>query len=138
MSGKWDVEDWITEVATLPVTFFYPSAVATDTALPLDEVFQYLLEAVNQKKLNLLWEIRCPGYSCRRSILTSANESFSKFISCPGCVEELEVIDQNIYPVFEITEAYRERAKKKQELSKTRLFGAAKSLVQHLSLYRPI
>lgn len=34
MSGKWDVGDWIDEIACLPVIRFYPTAVAKDTYLP--------------------------------------------------------------------------------------------------------
>lgn len=120
MTGKWDVDDWIDEIAALKVKRFYPTAVAKDTSLPLKEVFQYLLEAVKEGKLNLLWEIRCPNLECVRSIMFSPEKMVSGEITCPVCGELIEITPDIVFPVFEVTNAYKERMTQKKN-KKTRI-----------------
>lgn len=114
MNAKWDVNDWIDDIAALKVKKFYPTAVARDTSLPLKEVFEYLLEAVKDGKLNLFWEIRCPNLECIRTIEISPEKDIAGGIVCPLCGELIEITPDIIFPVFEVTDEYKERIKQKK------------------------
>lgn len=114
MSGKWDVNDWIEEIASMPVKRFYPTAVAKDTSLPLNEVFEYLLEAVKDGRLILFWEVRCPNLECVRSITFSPNKIESGDVRCVICGEEIEITPDIVYPVFEVAPEYKTRIAQKK------------------------
>jgi hypothetical protein len=43
MATIWDVDDWVDEMSALPFRSFYPTAVAKDTGLPLQTVFERLI-----------------------------------------------------------------------------------------------
>jgi len=114
MQERWDVEEWINEVASMPIRRFYPTAVAKTTGLPLDLVFEFLLDAVNSGKLNLLWEVRCPNLECIREITIEPEKVTSGYISCPTCGEDIEISPDIVYPVFEVTPEYKERMREKK------------------------
>jgi hypothetical protein len=114
MQERWNVEDWINEIASMPIRQFYPTAVAKATELPLDIVFEILLDAVNAGKLNLLWEVRCSNLECVRTIRLDPERATSGYLSCPTCGEDIEISPDIVYPVFEVTPDYKERTKEKK------------------------
>lgn len=114
MSAKWDVNDWIDEISSMPIKRFYPTAVAKDTKLPIDEAYEYLMDAVDSRKLNLLWEIRCPNLECIRALSISPEKITSGEISCPICGMEIIIAPDIVYPVFEISPEYKARIKQKK------------------------
>lgn len=114
MTGKWDVNEWIDEVAASPVYRFYPTSVTKDTSLPLDEVFGYLLEAVKDGRLNLYWEIRCTNLECVRSVSINPDKAETGDVTCSICGEEIDITPDIVFPIFEITPEYRDRMSEKK------------------------
>lgn len=131
MTGRWDVDDWISEIASTPVYRFYPTAVAKDTSLPLDEVFLYLLEAVKDERLFLYWEIRCPNLECVRSICINPVKINSGEITCNICGEEIEITPDIVFPIFEITPDYRARMAQKKTKKKRIAFSMPRVVLQN-------
>lgn len=116
MVNMWVVDDWVEEMATIAIEKFYPTAVAKDTGLPLQNVFERLLHLVKDGRLLLLWEIRCPNYECVRNIITTGDPSqfLNRFIECNTCGEEIEVTPDIIFPVLKVTPEYKERVLQKK------------------------
>lgn len=131
MPGKWDVNDWIDDVAVLPVKSFYPTAVAKDTSLPLKLVFEYLLENVRDEKLHLLWEIRCPNLECVRTINLSSEKITSGEITCPICGEEAEITPDIVYPIFSVTNEYKARMAEKKTTKQNAAFSMSRIWRNH-------
>jgi hypothetical protein len=114
MATIWDVDDWVDEMSALPFRSFYPTAVAKDTGLPLQTVFERLIHLTQDGKLQLQWEIRCPNYECLRNIEVVEDPSsfIGKIIKCKTCGEELEIIPDIVFPSFKVNPEYRESPSK--------------------------
>ncbi|CAN7579185.1 hypothetical protein [Rossellomorea sp. LjRoot5] len=106
---KQVIERVIDEIAYSRVKRFYPTAVSKATDLPLDVVFDYLLELTLDERLSIQWEIRCPYYDCSSLIKRVAHidEFFGKYIECAECEREILVNENLVFPVFSIAETYR-------------------------------
>jgi hypothetical protein len=113
--NKFDIDHWVENFALSKLSRFYPSAVANDTELSIQFVFERLLEMVKDEKLKLYWEVRCPNYGCF-STLKTIDYPILGFISCESCGEdgeEIEITNDNIFPIFSINQFYRDSLKKK-------------------------
>ncbi len=122
MATEWDIDDQIKYLAVLPIKRFYPTIVAKQTGLPLQVVFEYLLELASREKpkLQLKWEIRCPNYYCARTlyVLDSFPTNLDETIYCKYCGKEFNLSIDIIFPAFIITPEYKnyikENTKKKR------------------------
>ncbi|QYY44801.1 hypothetical protein ACKE5C_19020 (plasmid) [Aneurinibacillus thermoaerophilus] len=117
MVAEWELEEvdvFVNRVANSQVKHFYPTAAAKYTGLPLHLVFERLLKLVDSKKLVLKWEIRCPSYGCGRTVDTTDKlaDKVGEELQCV-CGEDIEVITDIIFPVFELNPEYKEHIKKK-------------------------
>jgi len=132
MASIWDIDDWVEEIASMDVKKFYPTAVAKDTGLPLQVVFEHLLSLTNSGKIILLWEIRCPNYECVRNIITTDNPSLyiGKIIDCRICGEEIEVTQNIIFPVFKVAPDYKDRVRQKKTNRIAVAFAMSKALAK--------
>lgn len=116
--SKRDIEEVVDQIAFSRVRRFYPTYIHKITDIPLNEVFNYLLILVEDGRLKLKWEIRCPDLECNLIIRTERIEDYlHKIIECNDCEGEIFVSESLIFPVFEINEHYRERMReiKKKE-----------------------
>lgn len=129
MAGIWDVDDWVDGMASLPVKRFYPTAVAKDTALPLKDAFDRLLQLVIDQKLLLFWEVRCPNYECSRTInvVQDPNEVIGETIHCGICGEEIEITTGLVFPIFELSPDYKERMRQKKTNCVGPVFAASRA-----------
>lgn len=118
MFVRHEIYNWIDRIAIMPVKYFYPSATAKDTSLPIQEVFECLLDAVNEKMLNIYWEIRCPNLACVRTISIDPYKNTSGYVICPICGEEIEISPEIVFPIFEVSPEYKEYLKKKSHCQK--------------------
>lgn len=105
--GKRKVREFVDTAAMSIVKYFYPSAVAKYANLPLNVVFNYLIELVDSGELYLKWELRCPNYTCVRRIGPYVNTPVLGDTLCPVCGEEFEAEISDYYPIFEITSDFR-------------------------------
>ncbi|OPX85533.1 MAG: hypothetical protein A4E53_03527 [Pelotomaculum sp. PtaB.Bin104] len=136
MTGKWDVDDWITEAAATPIYRFYPTSVAKDTSLSLEETFTYLLEAVKDNRLKLYWEIRCPNLECVRSISVSPDKIISGNVTCSICGEEIKITPDIVFPIFEITPEYKARISQKKTKKNRVVFSMSRAALQRRLPFR--
>ncbi len=118
---KRKIEKFIETIAFSAIKRFYPTAVAKHTGIPVDEVFQLLLEMCESGQLKLVWEVRCPGYNCARTLVTfTTKENPPVEYFCSTCGENIEIDNSNIFPAFEVAEEFRdyirEESKKKNLL----------------------
>jgi hypothetical protein len=126
---EWEVEDMIRdvvqEIAENKVAKFYPTFVAKATHLPLNTVYGYLLQMVKTGRLILKWEIRCEN--CYRNIdsVPEFDEYLDQEISCKWCGHDTFITREHIFPVFAISEKYKEKARQGKENIKKK-----KSLLQ--------
>ncbi|WP_054950649.1 hypothetical protein [Numidum massiliense] len=114
MSAVWEVEQWVNEQSLGPVARFYPTAVAKETEISLQDAFTVLMQLVETNKLRLLWEIRCPRYECARTVqvVADAAQLLGKIVTCHVCGEEFDVAPDVVFPVFEICPEYKDYIKK--------------------------
>ncbi|ARF69543.1 hypothetical protein B7C51_20570 [Paenibacillus larvae subsp. pulvifaciens] len=115
MADLLDIDDWVEEAASLPIKSFYPTAVANATGLPLDVVFNRLLRLFEDKKIDLLYEIRCPEYECARVIKTVKDFSEVELYQQCSIHGEFEINPDLIFPVFYINQDYKKRIIKKRK-----------------------
>lgn len=121
MPDLWDIDDWVEQAALLPIMKFYPSVVAADTGISVQDVFRRLLAFVEDGRLYIRWEIRCQSYGCARTIkeVDDVKEPIGSLVRCI-CGEEYEIGPDILFPVFGFQNRYRQRtrqkAKKKQSL----------------------
>lgn len=134
MAEIWDVDDWVNEMSALPIKGFYPTAVAKDTGLPLQIVFERLLRLTEDGKLQLQWEVRCPNYECIRNIETVDDPSviIGKIINCNLCGEEIEVTPDLVFPCFKINPVYKERIRQKKTNRLNVAFAMSRALRQRV------
>lgn len=140
MADKWDVDYWVEGRARSMVKSFYPTKVATDTSLPLRDVFTRLIEMSQDEKLVLKWEIRCPECHDTIAILDDfpiVNDGDTIF--CERDQDEIELNIDIIYPIFEINPVYRAKVKenfnkvqKKKSLKGTSVYRDKRTLVPQL------
>ena len=103
---KWLVDDWINKCALKPIKYFTPTLVEKDTGMNLHEVFERLMELVNDNKLELYWRIVCP--TCFRQLIVYKNTHLiPRYIDCIECGKQ-EVTKDMIFPLFSINKEYRE------------------------------
>lgn len=102
------VEDVVEQIAACRIiNRFYPTIIAKRSGISLDKTFRYLLEFVQQEMLILKWEIRCPEYSCARTVKTVVTIPPDETVIDCDCGETVEVTIDNVFPVFEIAADYR-------------------------------
>lgn len=111
--SKRNIEEVVDQIAFSRVRRFYPTYIQKVTGIPLNEVFNFLLTLVEDGRLNLMWEIRCPDFDCNSIIIrTGKIEDFLyKTIECNHCEDEILVRENLVFPVFEINEDYRDRVR---------------------------
>lgn len=139
LADKWDIDHWVEGRANTLIKGFYPTIVARETNLPLQFVFERLLEMSADDKLRLKWEIRCPVCHDTIDILDNfplINEGDIVFCDRD---QEIELSVENIYPVFEICSDYRasvrdknRNMKKKKSLEETSFLKRNRLLVPQL------
>lgn len=67
--SKRNIEEVVDQIAFSRVRRFYPTYIQKVTGIPLNEVFNFLLTLVEDGRLNLMWEIRCPDFDCNSIII---------------------------------------------------------------------
>lgn len=116
MGTVWDIERWIDAAALSAIKRFYPTALTRNISLPLQEIFYHLVRLVEQKKLKLYWEIRCP--ECFSTVdVKDLYVATGEELECP-LGHEFELRADYVFPVFEISDEYRSYVienKKKQK-----------------------
>jgi len=118
MVDRWDVDDYVDTIATMPIRRFYPTAVAKSTGLPLHDVFERLLLLAKDEKLLLHWEIRCPGYECTRNMEIVDDPNIAgQTVVCGICGDEVDISPDIMFPVFEVNPKYKERMSKKKPIN---------------------
>lgn len=102
LRAKIDV--FLRTLALNRVDRFYPTALAKFLGITPGEAFNNLLDRSGKNdQLTLLWEVRCPD--CYRTIDLVQNK-ISDSYDC-NCGEEVESVEENLYPVFKINDDYK-------------------------------
>ncbi|MGA3677835.1 hypothetical protein [Lysinibacillus agricola] len=114
MTSKFELRERIDEfleaLSLNRVDRFYPSALSKYLNVTPGEAFNLLLErAGNEDQLILLWEIRCS--ECYRTIEVSKEPMHEEY-DCM-CGEEVEISQNNLFPVFKINPIFKDYLKKK-------------------------
>lgn len=117
----WDVDDWVNDMlSVLPDKNFYPTAVAKDTGLPLQVVFERLIYLTQDGKLDLQWEIYCPKCLKKVEVIEANSLLIDKVIYCKTCNKEFkitpEIVPDIVFPLFKISRDYRERVYLKENV----------------------
>ncbi|MBY6272745.1 MAG: hypothetical protein CW346_11110 [Bacillaceae bacterium] len=117
---KRKVNEFVECAAASYIKGFYPTAAAKYAETSVEEVFKYLVDLTKTGELELKWELRCPDFTCGKIIDVSIdrNEALNDTILCPKCGKEFDVNIRDFYPVFMITNQFKEiireeRSKKK-------------------------
>lgn len=110
MSEKWEIDQWIDDRALKPIRVFYPTSIQKDLNIDMDTIFRRLLELVQDGKLEIAWRVVCP-YCFRQLGIYKEHESIPRFLECYECGEH-EITKDMIFPLFSITEEYRDVVKK--------------------------
>jgi len=108
----WDVELWVEEAAQTPIKRFYPTAVAKSISLPINIIFDHLLKLVDQQKVALLWEVRCPV--CYSTVINSEPLQYGDELICSRG-HRFEFSNDIIFPAFEFNPEYRDFLRKNKK-----------------------
>ncbi|MGV2874417.1 hypothetical protein ROU88_00905 [Macrococcus capreoli] len=100
---------FLVEMSKLPISKFSPSVFSKYANVSIDDSFNLLLEYVKTKELILTWELRCPNCNRVLDISKSINDE-----QCLYCEEELDITQNDLFPVFNISEDYKEFLKRKK------------------------
>ncbi|MFS8541972.1 MAG: hypothetical protein LOD89_07770 [Tissierellales bacterium] len=109
----FEVDIWVEVAAKGRVLYFYPSAVASRTGLPVQKVFDRLIQLVDVGYLVVEWEVRCDNYNCPEVLSLSKEPPIGKYFYCEYCDEEIECTPDNTFPRFSFCPGYKEMIKKK-------------------------
>lgn len=116
MFEKWEIDHWVDDRALKPIKAFHPTAIQKDLDVDLNTIFIRLLELVQDGKLEIMWRVVCPN--CFRQLgIYKGHESIPCFSECPECGEQ-EVTKDIIFPLFSVTEEYRNAVKKNKNYQK--------------------
>lgn len=109
--SKLKIDEVIEQMALSRVQRFYPTIIHKITDVPLTKTFEYLLDLVQDNRLLMKWEIRCPNFDCLTAItrIDKLEDYISKPIECKSCENEILVSENIIFPVFEFNPVYKER-----------------------------
>ncbi|NMM52050.1 hypothetical protein [Paenibacillus aquistagni] len=122
MATVWDIDEWVDNAASLPIKSFYPTAVARATNLPLNVVFDRLLYLAEGKKINLLYEIRCPEYECTRVVKCIDKFTDIEFSQTCSIHGKFEISSDTVFPIFQFDQEFKERAKIKKKQVQGRIY----------------
>lgn len=112
MAEYWDLEDWVEQIAVMPIKYFYPTLPTKDLQIDVSEVIKGLVQLVERGWLELLWEVRCPEcFSTSLPMRECPREGDE--LECERCFALFEADDQVVYPVFSVTSEFKVRALKK-------------------------
>lgn len=113
----WLVENFVSYIAKeTDIEYFYPTAVADNLNMSLRKAFAALLNIVDNKKLIMFWEFKCPR--CGESIRWPQLPWGPMFL-CPHCEHEVNYDLSYFYPVFVLNEAYRNAIKQVEPFGNT-------------------
>ncbi|AAM25225.1 hypothetical protein M2349_000319 [Caldanaerobacter subterraneus subsp. tengcongensis MB4] len=119
--NKWLVDDWVNECALKPIKYFTPTAIEKDTGISLEEVFERLMELVNDNKLELYWRIVCP-VCFRQLYIYKSTDRIPRYIDCVECGKQ-QVTEDMIFPLFSISNEYREHIKSLKKTFNTLVYA---------------
>ncbi|MEH7046826.1 hypothetical protein V7055_25940 [Bacillus thuringiensis] len=128
MADVWIIDKWVERKVNSFIKYFYPTIVAKETELPLNEVFERLLFLVKDKKLILNWEIRCPDCNYTITTLDEFPTSIPSEIFCEFCQEDVELSLDYIFPVFKIDPKYKKHVKECTKVSKKKKSARLKKM----------
>jgi len=132
MPDFWDTQkiiEWINEFSLSAYREFYPSAPAKDLEMNPNKVFESLLYLVKNGMLNLFYEKRCP--QCGSKI---CEDEIDGLVYCDYCDDNIEAIEDMIFPKFSVCNNYRDEIKKNKKVGNRNLLlsYAKKRLNQYL------
>lgn len=113
------VDIWVEELAHIPYERFYPSAIARKVDLPIEAIFRRLLDLVEDGKLEIIFEIRCPECDVRVSEHSDRKELPTEEY-CFECGLIFPVDEYSINPAFRFADEYakwKRSAKKKHKVA---------------------
>lgn len=96
--------DFIHNIALTKIDTFSPSKFAKYAELSIDEAFNFLMQYVQTKELQLIWELRCPN--CNKKLRMTNVESFENYV-CEFCDYEFDITKNDLYPKFKISPEYK-------------------------------
>ena len=88
---------------------FYPSAIVQQTDLPIAQVKVFLDSLVDNGTLEVNYEIRCSDDVYYIDTVKDFKKYLGKEMDCYDCNETFEVTLDNIFPVYSVSESYRNR-----------------------------
>ncbi len=94
------------------VKSFRPEAVSRELGLPLEIVMIELLKIKEEGKIKLNYEVRCLPHLDTLTKVDSGEEIVGKREFCAKCGKDIEITLKNLYPIFNITDEYKEFLKK--------------------------
>ncbi|QEL80536.1 hypothetical protein DN407_18655 [Bacillus sp. JAS24-2] len=118
MASVWDVDSWVDRKVNSFIKSFYPTVVARELELPLSDVFERLLHLVKGGKLNIKWEVRCPDCSYTIMTLDEFPMSIPSTVFCTRCQDDIDLLAEQIFPIFEFNPDYRQYIRNSAEMKK--------------------
>lgn len=91
---------------------FYPESISRKLGVPLEMTMIELGKLCEDGKLILKYEIKCLEDMHILATVDDYEKKLGSYIGCDVCGEEIIVDYSNIYPVYYISEEYREFVKK--------------------------
>lgn len=108
-----EIEGYVEDIAKkIRIISFYPQTISRKLNIPIDIVLIELSELVKKGKIYLKYQIRCLNDLTTIETVYEYKDILGKEIQCNICGDNIKVTYGNIYPVYYISEEYREFIKK--------------------------
>ena len=108
------IKDYVKSLAQKErVKSFYPHTISRKLNIPLELVVLELPKLIEEGCIELKYEIRCTNDLTTRNTVDNYKELLNTTVFCDHCGEDIELSYNNVYPIYFITDEYKEYVKKK-------------------------
>lgn len=113
LKEKREINKFLELLAFSSIKKFHPTAVLKYTNISsLENLYDYFLDLVESGELYIKWEVKCTNEDiiCARTIevVATRKEVLNKDVMCDICGHEFTVTPLDLFPVFEVTNDFRE------------------------------
>lgn len=113
MASILDIDDYIRQLASNQrIRSFHPNFISKRLGLPLNDVIKRLNYLSEGGLLDIKYEIRCLDDLTILKTVDDYSSFLNKEMYCTRCDCDVQIVLENVFPIYVINEEYRNHLKK--------------------------